>query len=294
MSPIRLLMILVLLGAAVGCGLVAFTALQPEPPVVAQAAAADTPPPVLLVGIMVANTDLPAGMLIKDADMAARQVPQADVPEGAMVASDAVRAELRGSLLRHYLDRGKLITRDDILRLHDRGFLAAVLSPGSRAISVAVDVVSGASGLIWPGDRVDMLLVQDVSAIADGGKPGVNRVSGETIMSGVRVIAVDQQLSLAAPGSTVSGGSEGKVARTVVLEVTPAQAERVAVAQRLGKIALTVCPIEPSELIESKRLPIYGDDVSVALSPPREQAAGPHRATMRVFQGTEMQEVTFR
>ncbi len=293
MSPIRLLMILILLGAAVGCGLVAFTALQPEPPVVAQAAAANTPPPVLLVGIMVANTDLPAGMLIKDADMAARQVPQADVPEGAMVASDAVRAELRGSLLRHYLDRGKLITRDDILRLHDRGFLAAVLSPGSRAISVAVDVVSGASGLIWPGDRVDMLLVQDVSAITDG-KPAVSRVSGETIMSSVRVIAVDQQLSLAAPAATVSGGSEGKVARTVVLEVTPAQAERVAVAQRLGKIALTVCPIEPSELIESKRFPIYGDDVSVALSPPREQAAGPHRATMRVFQGTEMQEVTFQ
>ena len=286
-------MILVLLGAAVGCGLVAFAALQPEPPVVVQAAVADTPPPVLMVGIMVANTDLPPGMLIKDADVTVRQVPQADVPEGAMVASDAVRAELRGSLLRHYVDRGKLVTRDDILRLHDRGFLAAVLSPGSRAISLAVDVVSGASGLIWPGDRVDMLLVQDVVAVTDG-KPGVNRVSGETIMSSVRVIAVDQQLSLASPGSTATGGSEGKVARTVVLEVTPAQAERVAVAQRLGKIALTVCPIEPSELIESKRFPIYGDDVSVALSPPREQAAGPHRATMRVFQGTDMQEVTFQ
>ncbi len=293
MSPIRLLMILVLLGAAVGCGLVAFTALQPEPPVVAQAAASNTPPAVLMVGIMVASTDLPAGMLIKDADVAIRQVPQADVPEGAMVASDAARAELRGSLLRRYVDRGKLVTRDDILRLHDRGFLAAVLSPGSRAISVAVDVVSGASGLIWPGDRVDMLLVQDVSAITDG-KPGINRVSGETIMNSVRVIAVDQQLSLAAPGSAATGGSEGKVARTVVLEVTPAQAERVAVAQRLGKIALTVCPIEPSELIESKRFPIYGDDVSVALSPPREQATGPHRATMRVFQGAEMQEVTFQ
>lgn len=294
MSPIRLLMILVLLGAAVGCGLVAFAALQPEPPPVMVAqAAANTPPPVLMIGIMVANADLPAGMLIKDTDVAMRQVPQADVPEGAMVASDAVRAELRGSLLRRYLDRGKMVTRDDILRLHDRGFLAAVLSPGSRAISLGVDVVSGASGLIWPGDRVDMLLVQDVSATTDG-KPGANRVSGETIMSSVRVIAVDQQLSLAAPGSASSGGSEGKVARTVVLEVTPAQAERVAVAQRLGKIALTVCPIEPSEVIASKRFPIYGEDVSVALTPPREQAAGPRHATMRVFQGTEMQEVTFQ
>ena len=292
MSPIRLLMLLVLLSAAVGCGLVAFSALQPEPPPVAQAAA-NVPPPVEMVGIMVANMDLPPGMLIKDADVSVRQVPPADVPEGAMVASEAVRAELRGSLLRHYVDRGKLVTRDDILRLHDRGFLAAVLSPGSRAISLAVDVVSGASGLIWPGDRVDMLLVQDVTATTDG-KPGVSRVSGETIMSSVRVIAVDQQLSLAASGSATTGGSEGKVARTVVLEVTPAQAERVAVAQRLGRIALTVCPIEPSELIESKRFPIYGEDVSVALTPPREQAAGPHRATMRVFQGADMKEVTFQ
>ena len=285
-------MLLVLLSAAVGCGLVAFSALQPEPPPVALAAA-NVPPPVEMVGIMVANMDLPPGMLIKDADVSVRQVPPADVPEGAMVASEAVRAELRGSLLRHYVDRGKLVTRDDILRLHDRGFLAAVLSPGSRAISLAVDVVSGASGLIWPGDRVDMLLVQDVTATTDG-KPGVSRVSGETIMSSVRVIAVDQQLSLAASGSATTGGSEGKVARTVVLEVTPAQAERVAVAQRLGRIALTVCPIEPSELIESKRFPIYGEDVSVALTPPREQAAGPHRATMRVFQGADMKEVTFQ
>ena len=285
-------MLLVLLGAAVGCGLVAYTALQPEPPPVAQAAA-NVPPPVETVGIMVASTDLPPGMLIKDADVTVRQVLQADVPENAMVASDAVRAELRGSLLRHYVDRGKLVTRDDILRLHDRGFLAAVLSPGSRAISLAVDVVSGASGLIWPGDRVDMLLVQDVVAMTDG-KPGVSRVSGETIMSSVRVIAIDQQLSLGAPGSATAGGSEGKVARTVVLEVTPAQAERVAVAQRLGRIALTVCPIEPSELIESKRFPIYGEDVSVALTPPHEQVAGPRRATMRVFQGADLQEVTFQ
>ena len=52
----------------------------------------------------------------------------------------------------------------DVLRPRDRGFLAAVLAPGTRAVSIAVDPVSGVGGLIWPGDRVDVILTQEIPA----------------------------------------------------------------------------------------------------------------------------------
>ena len=281
MNIARMLLVLMLLTAAIaGCVMVYFM-LQPA------VVEAEKVAPPATVGMLVAAREINAGTLMKDGDLAVRQMPQTDLPEGAILDNEAARAELRGALLRRYAERNRPFTRDDVLRLHDRGFLAAVLTPGSRAISIGVDVVTGASGLIWPGDRVDVILVQDLEAGASG---ATKRVSGETILMAVRVIAVDQQLSFAAPGAGPGGGSEGKVARTVALEVSPAQAERLAVAERLGRVALTVRAIEPAEFDDDKRSPVYGSDVSAALLP--KVAAAPR--SMRVFQGADMQEVTFR
>jgi pilus assembly protein CpaB len=176
------------------------------------------------------------------------------------------------------------VQRTDLLRPRDRGFLAAVLRAGTRAISVGVDVVTGAAGLIWPGDQVDLILTQEL-AVTDA--PLARRVIGETVLSDVRVIAVDQQF-------TQGAGTEGlpsRVARTVTLEVTGEQAERVAVASRLGRIALTVRAVEPlaSEPAASGRS-LFGADVSRALG----QSGLSQGARMQVIQGDERVEITFR
>ena len=121
-----------------------------------------------------------------------REVAPDAVPEGALLESDEARAELRGALLRRYLDAGAPVARGDVLRPRDRGFLAAVLRPGSRAIAVGVDAVTGAAGLIWPGDQVDLILTQEIDAAA---APVARRVVGETVLTDVRVIAVDQQFT---------------------------------------------------------------------------------------------------
>ena len=76
--------------------------------------------------------------------MAVRELPSEAVPEGAIGSAEESRAELRGALLRRYLDPNTPVLRSDVLRPRDRGFLAAVLRPGTRAISVGVDVVTGA------------------------------------------------------------------------------------------------------------------------------------------------------
>lgn len=298
---LRVLIVFSLVLSAVGLGVVGLQLLAPPPAPVPVAEA--PPPPPAKIKVLVAARPLSLGSLLKDEDLAVRELGAEAVPDGALEPTEEIRAELRGALLRRYLDPNTPVLRSDVLRPRDRGFLAAVLRPGTRAIAVGVDVVTGTAGLIWPGDQVDLILTQSFTEA-----PVSRRVVGETVLSDIRVIAVDQQISHgAAPGGN-AGGGVGRVARTVTLEVTPEQAERIAVATRLGRIDLTVRAIEldgpttaaataatvPSADVawtpDTTRGSLFGADVSPALA---RSAIAPG-ARMRVIQGGEQKEVTFR
>ncbi|MFT8246978.1 Flp pilus assembly protein CpaB [Roseomonas sp. BN140053] len=277
---LRVLVILSLLLSAIGLGALALRAFAPADPVpIAEAPAAPAP---VLVRMLVAAHPLAAGTLLKDADLTVREVAPEAVPPGA--ALEEARQELQGGLLRRYLEAGEPLPRAEVLRPRDRGFLAGVMRPGFRAISVGVDVVTGTAGLIWPGDQVDLILTQELAATD---APLGRRVIGETVLADVRVIAVDQQFT---QGTIGNEASAGRIARTVTLEVTGAQAERVAVASRLGRISLTVRSIEPPEASAQTGSSVFGADVSPAL------AAGSmsQGARMQVIQGGEKEEVMFR
>ena len=73
----------------------------------------------------------------------------------------------------------------------DRGLLAAGVSPGKRALTIGVDGVTGATGMIWPGDLVDLVLTQDMPGAA---APQDHRIAAATVLSKVRVIAIDDRL----------------------------------------------------------------------------------------------------
>ncbi|WP_380070579.1 Flp pilus assembly protein CpaB [Dankookia sp. GCM10030260] len=272
--------------SALGLGVLGYQLLVPTAGSVAEVAApAPPPPPPARIRIVVAARPLLAGSLLKDEDFAIREVAPETAPDGFITPGDESRIELRGALLRRYLDADAVLHRADVLRPRDRGFLAAVLRPGARAISVGVDVVTGAAGLIWPGDQVDLILTQELAA-ADA--PLARRVVGETVLTDVRVIAVDQQFTR---GANPVDATVGRIARTVTLEVTAEQAERVAVAGRLGRIALTVRAIDRSELEQSSDgASIFGADVSPALA----RSAISQGVRMRVIQGDEQKEVNFR
>jgi pilus assembly protein CpaB len=267
--------------AALGLGLLAWQAVRPvELPVVAHQESA--PPPPLTVNVLVAAHALPAGTLLKDVDFAQHAVEAAQVGGSQLTDTPDVRTSLRGALVRRWIDAGEAFATDDVLRPRDRGFLAAVLAPGTRAIAVGVDAVSGTGGLIWPGDRVDLLLTQDLGE--KDTSPG-HRVVGETVLTSVRVVAVDQSITQGA----ATDAAPGKLARTVTLEVSPEQAERAAVAQALGKLTLTLRSAEELGVYHPKGV-VYGSDVSSALT---STPAAPVKH-MRVIQGSENQEVNFR
>jgi pilus assembly protein CpaB len=290
----------VLLVAALGLGGVAYKALDPTAP---GATAAPAGP----VRVLVAAQPLQAGTLLKDTDLRERELPPTEVPEGAFVVSEDARAEIRGAMLRRYLDAGGVVMRPDVLRPRDRGFLAAVLTPGSRAVSIGVDAKTGAAGLISPGDLVDVILTQEFQR---GDTSAGRRIVAETVLTGIRVIAVDQQIAQGAPPPTPALPSTGsRVASTVTLQVTPDQSERVALAERMGRLVLTVRSIEAEEGVErsagsaegatpaaaptlarASSGVLFGSDVSSAFA--RDEPVTASR--MRVIQGSTRSDVVFR
>jgi pilus assembly protein CpaB len=255
MSLRTALLAAILLGL-VGLGMVAWIGLQlPSKPPVATAA-----PPPPRTKILVAAHPLRAGSLLKYDDIEPRDVPVSEVPVGARTDTSQARTELAGSMVRRGLRPQEVLLPADLLRPGDHGFLAAVLLPGMRATAIGVDAVSGTAGLIWPGDHVDVLLTQ---VTEDQTLPASHRASAETVLGDVRVIAIDQQLMEGATGAP----TEQANTHTVTLEVTEVQAERLALAARLGHLSLIVRAADAApDLHAHAPATTWGGDVSPALN----------------------------
>jgi pilus assembly protein CpaB len=217
-----------------------------------------------------------AGNLLKSEDLASKDLSPGETPTGALHDSAETRRDLVGGMVRHSLSIGDVLRAEDVMRPGDHGFLAAVLQSGMRAVTVGVDVVSGTAGLIWPGDHVDVVLTQSMDDVT---LPPGRRFAAETVLQNVRVIAIDRLLVEGAE----AGAPEPQGARTVTLEVTAEQAERVQVAERIGRLSLTVRaadqPASQERHIDTP--PIWAGDVSRVLSGGRTVPS-----MLRVYQGT--------
>jgi pilus assembly protein CpaB len=266
-----------------GFGAVAWINMHPAkpPPAVEATAPSDK------IAILVAARPLRAGTLLHPEDLNVDQRSAKDVPAGARGDSEAARSDLLGALVRRNLAKGDVLLATDALNPGDRGFLAAVLGSGMRAVTVGVDAVSGLAGLVWPGDRVDLILTQE-----QGGSEvaPAHRISGETVLHDVRVLAIDRQLI---QGAT-SESPESQSAKTVTLEVTPPDAERVMVASRLGHLSLSVVAVAQDTADPTASHPAngvtWGGDVSSAL----RGGTSSDGTTVRLFQGpADSKEIHF-
>jgi pilus assembly protein CpaB len=258
--------------ALIACGLAGFgTIIWMVSPHGETAAASASVQTATKVKVLIAARPLRAGSLLKADDIGAREVEEDKLPEGYVLDDVAVRRSLVGGMIRRSMVSGDIIAGSEVLRPGDHGFLAAVLRPGFRAVTVAVDAVSGAAGLIWPGDRVDLILTQQMDEQGAGRK-----IAAETVLRDVRVIAIDQQLT-----SGASGMTDSTPARTITIEVSSSSAEQVQVATKLGRLSLAVRSAEhgPSE---DKEGTTWASDVSSALG---NIVAKPAVNTLRIFTG---------
>jgi pilus assembly protein CpaB len=281
--PLRSIMVMLMLTTAGALGLIAYQMHnQPGAPMpVARVAA-----PPALIPYLVAARPLPPGTLARIEDFSPRSAPADKVPPEAIIDTPDARADLRSSLIRKYIETGAPVTQADIMRPHERGFLAAVLAPGTRAVSIAVNPVSGVAGLISPGDRVDVILTQELPQHAGQTE---HLVTSETVLTNVRVIAVDQDIAQGAP--TNGAHPTAHTATTVTVQTTVDEAERIAVASHLGILSLAVRSIEDAGT--TTRPPgtaVSSDDVSQALAR-ANVSVGSH---VEIIQGGQRSEVTFK
>lgn len=198
----------------------------------AQAADVSAPPPPPLPEILVAKKPMPAGTFVKPEELEWRPWPEQGLSEAYLVKGKANDKDLAGAVVRTHLYAGEPITASRVVHPGEQGFLAAVLDPGKRAVAIPVDGTSGVAGFVFPGDHVDVILTIKRTVTAEGGEGGETRQFSETLLTEVRVLAIDQSLD------NESGGA--RIGKNVTLEVSPKQAERVALALDMGSLSLSL------------------------------------------------------
>ena len=225
----RIIVLLIAVVAAGGTAMYARSWIEGQQTNIAAVAA---PAPQEKHEVLVADLDLPAGSFVKPQHLRWQQWPTDDVPATYVLRGVRTKEEMVGAVVRSRIATGEPITDGAVVKPGDRGFLAAVLNPGMRAVSVPITPTSANSGLIFPGDRIDLILTQTL--IPSEGEGSSRRVS-ETVLKNIRIIAMGVETA-----DDAEAGKNNEKAKTATFEVTPTQAEMVALLTELGKLSLSL------------------------------------------------------
>ncbi|MBX3501770.1 MAG: Flp pilus assembly protein CpaB [Alphaproteobacteria bacterium] len=197
----------------------------------------EAPQPAPALQVLVARTDIRTGQIVKPDDMRWQAWPDGTISPTYIIEGRRPLSDFVGAVARAPISAGEPITEGRVVLSGTRGFMAAVLQPGMRAVSVQVTPTSGVSGFIFAGDRVDLILTHTYEK--DSLK---ERQASETILRDIRVIAMDQRLD-------VRPGEAPQIAKTATLEVTPKQAEIIVLLAEMGKLSLALRSLqEPSDV----------------------------------------------
>ena len=253
MTPARIAIVAVALVASVVLALFVHGLFSRPKPAPAQVAAAPAPP---MTRVLVAKADLGVGDRLSADNMAWQSWPAATlnaayITDGQPVVAPQGLAEttfskaritvsdiasgggqkmqaMIGDIVREPIYTGQPITAKMIIHSGDSSYMAVRLPSGMRAISLPINVESGAGGFIQPGDRIDVM-----STHADNNKNGSGGMITETVLTNALVLAIDQHTDSPKTGATVLGA-------TVTLEVPEASASSVARARSQGGLTLAL------------------------------------------------------
>jgi len=229
----KLLLLIGALIVAIGTALAAKSMFTGASAPQAQAAVKPVGPKVL-----VAKRALPVGTIITADAIGYQLWPKEMVQDAYFIDGEADMSKLLGTVVRNPITAGEPVTQGSLVSPGDRGFLAAALGPGMRAITIPVSAKTGVGGFVFPGDHVDLMLTQSVGAGDQSLK------ATETILRNLRVLATDTATETA---TTEDGKTVVKGSRTVTLEVTPRIAEKIQVAQTIGTLSLALRSIADNQ-----------------------------------------------
>jgi pilus assembly protein CpaB len=222
MKAARLVVLAIALGAG---GVAAVLAGRSEKPPEVKPAAAQPE----TVDVLVAKSDIGMGTSLTPAELQWQPWPAGAATGNFIRKSDRPDAieKLSGQVARAPFVLGEPIREAKLVNAKGSGFMAAILPAGMRAVSTQISPETGAGGFILPNDHVDVILTKK-----DNDKNGDGQTS-ETVLTNVRVLAIDQNIE-------EKNGQKVVVGKTATLELTPSEAETLALAQRIGTLALAL------------------------------------------------------
>jgi pilus assembly protein CpaB len=249
MSMTRILILVAALGAA---GLAAFLVrgLVAGGPNQAEAVNVET------TEILVSSKAIPVGAKIVAGDLKWSGWPKSAL-DPSYLARDtqpqALEDSTNGFVARAPLLPGEPVTGQKVIKADGAGFMAAVLTPGMRGVSVKVSAEQGAGGFILPNDRVDIILTRKLG----NDDQGVPAFRAMTVLRSVRVLAIDQT-------AKEEGEANSIVGKTATLELTPKQAETISLAEAMGELHLSLrsltTPDQPDDLADANTRQMLGGD----------------------------------
>jgi len=190
--------------------------------------------------VLVATKPLPVGTILGPDSVRFQPWPK-DLVDGAYYVKGNANVDpqkMIGMVVRAEVTAGQPVTQGSLVSPQDRGFLAAALTPGMRAVTVSVGGASSVAGFVFPGDRVDLMLTQTVQS--SGEQSGAPLQASETIVRNIRVLATDQRFD---NQPNQDGKTQLSNFSMVTVEATPKLAEKIAVAQKLGSLSLSLRPL---------------------------------------------------
>lgn len=185
-----------------------------------------------LTEILVASHSIEVGTTIKPGDLKWQGWPKSAVDPTFVAKSTAPQAlddMSQGSVARVPLANGEPVTGQKVIKSDGAGFLAAVLTPGKRAVGVKLTTERGAGGFILPNDRVDVIVTRKLGSDS----AGLASYRATTVLRDIRVLAVDQTAQEEEDSKTIVG-------KTATLELSAQQAEVLALAEAMGDLSLTL------------------------------------------------------
>lgn len=225
MKAARVVVLAVALGAG---GIAALLAGRSEkPPEVKQTPA----PQVTTTDILIAKSDIPMGQTLSPGDVEWQAWPAGTAGGNFIRKTDRPNAveALSGQIARAPFVAGEPIREAKLVNAKGSGFMAAILPSGMRAVSTQISPETGAGGFILPNDRVDVILTRRGR---EGERAGEQQTS-ETILRNIRVLAIDQNIE-------EKNGQKVVVGKTATLELSPGQAETLALGQQMGSLSLAL------------------------------------------------------
>jgi pilus assembly protein CpaB len=184
--------------------------------------------------VLVAARDIPQGAALAPSDLAVALFPQSSVSPSfvRLTQQPSAQAEFVGGVTRRAFVQGEPITASAVVQPDGRGFLAAQLEPGYRAVAVEIEANTAAGGYIQPNDRVDVIVTSRINNREMGGE----QVNSDIVLRDIRVMA------LGADTETQTSGEAPEIveASVAVLELTAEDARVLALADELGEISLAL------------------------------------------------------